>query len=192
MHVYSDVFTLLLKITGVFVILIYSPSLFLSLTSFAPSMYEAGQLIVPMVTPFIISIPIRRDKRLKSNGVAIQGRYTEGESGIVDRLAELGIHGPSIAIMGRRKHVLDFANIELKDLWVGGAASVNHLAPKSSALIKLGAVVGLGLYAAVMHTGSGKTKVEREEALRKLVVALNGLAGIASIKHDFPQAIDNA
>ncbi|MFS8013257.1 putative chromatin remodeling SNF2 family [Helianthus anomalus] len=35
----------------------------------------------------------------------------------------------------------------------------------------------------------GKTKVEGEEALRKLVVALNGLAGIAIIKQDFPQAI---
>ncbi|KAK9061003.1 hypothetical protein SSX86_018183 [Deinandra increscens subsp. villosa] len=35
----------------------------------------------------------------------------------------------------------------------------------------------------------GKTKVEGEEALRKLVVALNGLAGIAIIKQDFSQAI---
>ncbi|KAK1409267.1 hypothetical protein QVD17_35793 [Tagetes erecta] len=35
----------------------------------------------------------------------------------------------------------------------------------------------------------GKTKVEGEEALRKLVVALNGLAGIAIIKQDFCQAI---
>nr|XP_043631781.1 E3 ubiquitin-protein ligase SHPRH [Erigeron canadensis] len=35
----------------------------------------------------------------------------------------------------------------------------------------------------------GKTKVEGEEALRKLVVALNGLAGIAIIKQDFRQAI---
>ncbi|KAI3708984.1 hypothetical protein L2E82_38635 [Cichorium intybus] len=34
-----------------------------------------------------------------------------------------------------------------------------------------------------------KTEVEGEEALRKLVVALNGLAGIAIIKQDFPQAI---
>lgn len=35
----------------------------------------------------------------------------------------------------------------------------------------------------------GKTKVEGEEALRKLVVALNGLAGISMIKQDFPQAV---
>ncbi|XP_071734356.1 uncharacterized protein [Rutidosis leptorrhynchoides] len=35
----------------------------------------------------------------------------------------------------------------------------------------------------------GKTKIEGEEALRKLVVALNGLAGIAIIKQDIPQAI---
>ncbi|KAG8380997.1 hypothetical protein BUALT_Bualt06G0075000 [Buddleja alternifolia] len=35
----------------------------------------------------------------------------------------------------------------------------------------------------------GKTKVEGEDALRKLVVALNGLAGIAMIKQDFPQAV---
>ncbi|KAK6155990.1 hypothetical protein DH2020_010238 [Rehmannia glutinosa] len=35
----------------------------------------------------------------------------------------------------------------------------------------------------------GKTKVEGEDALRKLVVALNGLAGIAIIKQDFPQAV---
>ncbi|XP_076948485.1 uncharacterized protein LOC143620741 [Bidens hawaiensis] len=35
----------------------------------------------------------------------------------------------------------------------------------------------------------GKTKVEGEEALRKVVVALNGLAGIAIIKQDFSQAI---
>ncbi|KAL3834738.1 hypothetical protein ACJIZ3_009474 [Penstemon smallii] len=35
----------------------------------------------------------------------------------------------------------------------------------------------------------GKTKVEGEDALRKLVVALNGLAGIAIIKEDFPQAV---
>ncbi|PWA98308.1 Helicase, C-terminal [Artemisia annua] len=35
----------------------------------------------------------------------------------------------------------------------------------------------------------GKTKVEGEEALRKLVVAVNGLAGIAIIKQEFPQAI---
>ncbi|KAL0298265.1 UNVERIFIED_CONTAM: E3 ubiquitin-protein ligase SHPRH [Sesamum radiatum] len=35
----------------------------------------------------------------------------------------------------------------------------------------------------------GKTKVEGEDALRKLVVALNGLAGIAIIKHDFPGAV---
>ncbi|XP_051143623.1 uncharacterized protein LOC127260028 isoform X2 [Andrographis paniculata] len=34
----------------------------------------------------------------------------------------------------------------------------------------------------------GKTKIEGEDALRKLVVALNGLAGIAIIKQDFPQA----
>ncbi|KAL6980869.1 RING-type E3 ubiquitin transferase, partial [Sarracenia purpurea var. burkii] len=34
----------------------------------------------------------------------------------------------------------------------------------------------------------GKTKVEGEEALRKSVVALNGLAGIAIIKQDFSQA----
>ncbi|XP_052201128.1 uncharacterized protein LOC127807364 isoform X2 [Diospyros lotus] len=34
----------------------------------------------------------------------------------------------------------------------------------------------------------GKTKVEGEEALRKLVVALNGLAGIAVIKQDFSPA----
>ncbi|KAG6402018.1 hypothetical protein SASPL_138887 [Salvia splendens] len=35
----------------------------------------------------------------------------------------------------------------------------------------------------------GKTKVEGEEALRKLVVALNGLAGISMIKQDFQQAV---
>lgn len=35
----------------------------------------------------------------------------------------------------------------------------------------------------------GKTKVEGEEALRKSVVALNGLAGIAIIKQDFSQAV---
>ncbi|KAK4433468.1 E3 ubiquitin-protein ligase SHPRH, partial [Sesamum alatum] len=35
----------------------------------------------------------------------------------------------------------------------------------------------------------GKTKVEGEDALRKLVVALNGLAGIAIIKQDFPGAV---
>ncbi|KAL8539428.1 hypothetical protein ACS0TY_001155 [Phlomoides rotata] len=35
----------------------------------------------------------------------------------------------------------------------------------------------------------GKTKVEGEEALRKLVVALNGLAGISIIKQDFPHAV---
>lgn len=35
----------------------------------------------------------------------------------------------------------------------------------------------------------GKTKVEGEEAIRKLVVALNGLAGISMIKQDFPQAV---
>ncbi|KAL0316994.1 UNVERIFIED_CONTAM: E3 ubiquitin-protein ligase SHPRH [Sesamum angustifolium] len=35
----------------------------------------------------------------------------------------------------------------------------------------------------------GKTKVEGEDALRKLIVALNGLAGIAIIKHDFPGAV---
>ncbi|GER46593.1 SNF2 domain-containing protein [Striga asiatica] len=35
----------------------------------------------------------------------------------------------------------------------------------------------------------GKTKVEGEDALRKLVVALNGLAGIAIIKQDFSQAV---
>ncbi|GFP89386.1 E3 ubiquitin-protein ligase shprh [Phtheirospermum japonicum] len=35
----------------------------------------------------------------------------------------------------------------------------------------------------------GKTKIEGEDALRKLVVALNGLAGIAMIQQDFPQAI---
>ncbi|CAK9136717.1 unnamed protein product [Ilex paraguariensis] len=34
-----------------------------------------------------------------------------------------------------------------------------------------------------------KTKVEGEEALRQLVVSLNGLAGIAIIKQDFPQAV---
>ncbi|CAK9139795.1 unnamed protein product [Ilex paraguariensis] len=34
-----------------------------------------------------------------------------------------------------------------------------------------------------------KTKVEGEEDLRKLVVSLNGLAGIAIIKQDFPQAV---
>ncbi|CAA0813112.1 Unknown protein [Striga hermonthica] len=35
----------------------------------------------------------------------------------------------------------------------------------------------------------GKTKVEGEDGLRKVVVALNGLAGIAIIKQDFPQAL---
>lgn len=35
----------------------------------------------------------------------------------------------------------------------------------------------------------GKTKVEGEESLRKLVVALNGLAGISMIKQDFPEAV---
>ncbi|KAL3653381.1 hypothetical protein CASFOL_003062 [Castilleja foliolosa] len=35
----------------------------------------------------------------------------------------------------------------------------------------------------------GKTKIEGEDALRKLVVALNGLAGIAMIQQDFPEAI---
>ncbi|KAL7107476.1 hypothetical protein ACP275_06G057200 [Erythranthe tilingii] len=35
----------------------------------------------------------------------------------------------------------------------------------------------------------GKTKIEGEDALRKLVVALNGLAGIAIIKQDFPEAV---
>ncbi|KAL0401070.1 UNVERIFIED_CONTAM: E3 ubiquitin-protein ligase SHPRH, partial [Sesamum latifolium] len=35
----------------------------------------------------------------------------------------------------------------------------------------------------------GKSKVEGEDALRKLVVALNGLAGIAIIKQDFPGAV---
>ncbi|KAM7494701.1 hypothetical protein LguiB_029310 [Lonicera macranthoides] len=35
----------------------------------------------------------------------------------------------------------------------------------------------------------GKTKVEGEEALRKLIVALNGLAAISIIKQDFPQAV---
>lgn len=34
-----------------------------------------------------------------------------------------------------------------------------------------------------------KTKIEGEDALRKLVVALNGLAGIAIIKQEFPQAV---
>ncbi|KAK9283240.1 hypothetical protein L1049_011476 [Liquidambar formosana] len=35
----------------------------------------------------------------------------------------------------------------------------------------------------------GKTKIEGEEALRRLVVALNGLAGIAIIKQDLSQAV---
>lgn len=35
----------------------------------------------------------------------------------------------------------------------------------------------------------GKTKVEGEEALRKSVVALNGLAGIAIIEQDFSKAV---
>ncbi|KAL3521327.1 hypothetical protein ACH5RR_019476 [Cinchona calisaya] len=35
----------------------------------------------------------------------------------------------------------------------------------------------------------GKTKIEGEEALRKLVSAINGLAGIAVLKQDFAQAI---
>ncbi|XP_073020785.1 uncharacterized protein [Primulina eburnea] len=35
----------------------------------------------------------------------------------------------------------------------------------------------------------GKTKVEGEDALRKLVVALNGLAGIAMIKQDYKEAV---
>lgn len=35
----------------------------------------------------------------------------------------------------------------------------------------------------------GKTKVEGEEALRRMVVALNGLAGIAIIEHNFCQAV---
>ncbi|KAJ6422319.1 hypothetical protein OIU84_027303 [Salix udensis] len=35
----------------------------------------------------------------------------------------------------------------------------------------------------------GKTKIEGEEALRKLVVALNALAGIAILEQNFPQAV---
>ncbi|KZV51925.1 snf2 histone linker phd ring helicase [Dorcoceras hygrometricum] len=35
----------------------------------------------------------------------------------------------------------------------------------------------------------GKTKVEGEDALRKLVVAVNGLAGIAMIKQDYKEAV---
>ncbi|KAG9149766.1 hypothetical protein Leryth_021853 [Lithospermum erythrorhizon] len=35
----------------------------------------------------------------------------------------------------------------------------------------------------------GKTKIEGEDALRKLVVALNALAGISIIKKDYPQAM---
>lgn len=35
----------------------------------------------------------------------------------------------------------------------------------------------------------GKTKVEGEEALRKTIVALNGLAGVAVIKQEFSQAV---
>ncbi|XP_027104125.1 uncharacterized protein [Coffea arabica] len=35
----------------------------------------------------------------------------------------------------------------------------------------------------------GKTKIEGEEALRKLVSAINGLAGIAVLKQDFAQAV---
>lgn len=35
----------------------------------------------------------------------------------------------------------------------------------------------------------GKTKIEGEDALRKLVVALNGLAGIAIMKEDFSGAV---
>lgn len=35
----------------------------------------------------------------------------------------------------------------------------------------------------------GKTKVEGEDALRKLVAALNGLAGIAMIKQDYKEAV---
>lgn len=35
----------------------------------------------------------------------------------------------------------------------------------------------------------GKTRIEGEDALRKVVVALNGLAGIAIIKQDFSQAV---
>lgn len=57
-----------------------------------------------------------------TNGVAVQERYTEVGNGIVDRLAELGKHGPSIAIMGRR----NLSPVPHQPPWTSGRLIFSH------------------------------------------------------------------